>query len=435
MSGHFNNNAPLFFSKGIRNEELLQFIWQFQYFNHSHLSTTAGEPVHIIHQGTVNKDQGPDFSNARIRIGDTVLAGTVELHLKTSDWKKHGHSSDHRYDNVILHVVFENDEEISNIPVLELQPHISGMLLQKYDSLLNAQSFIACAQSISQVKELVWLAWKERLVVERLARKSIHILHLLQQSNNHWEETFWWMLARNFGMKVNADAFEAIARSIPVNLLAKHKHQHIQLEAVLFGQAGLLEGVLKEHYPNLLKREYDFIKAKYRLPGVHTPVQFLRMRPGNFPTVRLAQLAALVYNSTHLFSRVLEAETVEDVYRLFDATANDYWHYHYQFDEPSGFKKKTTGKSFINNIIINTVVPTLFAYGIYHNNQLLKGKAVQWLQHATAEANVITGGFGKLGISNKSAFDSQALIELKNEYCNHKKCLSCAVGNSLLKKE
>lgn len=415
-------------------EKLLQYIWQFQYFNRSDLQTEKGEKLQIIFPGTLNFNQGPDFANAQIKIDNTTLAGSIELHLKTSQWTEHGHDDDSNYKNVILHVVFENDRQIKPpIPVLELQPRISNLLLQRYADLMNASAFIACSNSVSEVKEIVWLSWKERLLAERLTRKAKLIFDFLQQNNFHWEESFWWMLARNFGIKINADAFESVARSVSTTILAKHKNQIHQIEALLFGQAGLLNDDFKEDYPKLLQREYNFLKKKYKLKPIHIPVHFLRMRPGNFPTIRLAQLAALIQNSAHLFSKILETGKIPDIKKMFDVIANDYWHDHYLFDETSSFKKKTIGKEMINNFIINTIAPILFAYGLYHNEEKYKSKAVLWLEEAPAEKNFITNGFLQLNVPGRSAFDSQAFIELKTQYCNYRHCLNCSVGNAILK--
>lgn len=424
------------------NERLLQFIWQFQYFNKNELTTTSGEVIQVIFPGQHNTNQGPDFLDAKIKIGKTIWAGTVELHVKTSDWTKHKHQNDSNYNNVILQVVWEDDVELnkkiaadqrSAAPVLELNNRVSKILLQQYEELMNSSSFIPCERSISHVRDITWKSWKDRLLVERLLRKSKIAETYGQQNNHHWEEIFWWLLARNFGIKVNADAFEAIARSIPINILARHKSQIHQLEALLLGQAGLLDGKLNDDYPQLLQREYKFLKEKYRLKPIHQPIHFLRMRPGNFPTIRLAQLAMLITTSAHLFSKIKEATSLNDISKWFDVTANDYWHYHYQFDEMSSFKKKKPGEAMIANIIINTVAPVLFAYGNYHDENNYKQKALKWLEETAAEKNVITKGFQQLGIENKTAFDSQALIELKNEYCNNKRCLECGVGNSILK--
>jgi Protein of unknown function (DUF2851) len=415
-------------------ERLLQYIWQFQYFNKSELTTFEGEALQIIHCGTYNTNQGPDFIDAKIKIGDTVWAGSIELHINTLGWVTHKHSSDKNYKNVILHVVWQHDAAIT-LPfgTLVLQDKVSKLLLTKYDSLMNANDFIACEKMIGQVNDLTWASWKERLLVERLQTKSAVVFDYLNNNNNHWEETFWWMLAKNFGIKVNSFAFEKIAQSIPINVLAKHKNQIHQLEALLFGQAGLLEGVFTEDYPTMLQKEFQFLKAKYQLPKIAAPLYFLRMRPANFPTVRLAQLAMLVHNSLHLFAKIKEGSSVTEIKLLLNVTANDYWHYHYTLDEPSAFKKKNLGKQMIDNIFINTVVTVLFAYGHYNKNNSYTNKAVQWLEEITAEKNVITKGFTQLGIANKNAFDSQALIQLKNEYCNKKRCLNCAVGNKLLK--
>ncbi|MBK5272790.1 MAG: DUF2851 family protein [Bacteroidia bacterium] len=416
-------------------ERLLQFIWQFQYFNKSELVTDSGEVVKIIHTGQYNTNQGPDFSDAKIKIGKTIWAGAVELHLKTSDWKKHNHQTDKNYSNVILHVVWEDDGHGpgNSIPIIELKSRVSKILLQRYEELMHSSFFIPCEKLIHSVRDITWKSWKERLLAERLLRKAKMAETYLLQNNFHWEETFWWLLARNFGMKVNADAFEAIARSIPITILSKHKNQIHQLEALLLGQSGLLGDRFTEDYPKLLQKEYKFLQSKYQIKPIHVPIHFLRMRPGNFPTIRLAQLAMLVKESAHLFSKIKEASSVTDVKKCFDVMANDYWHYHYRFDETSSFKKKKSGNILTDSIIINTVCPVLFAYGNYHNENKYKEKALLWLEQTAAEKNAITKGFIKLKIENENAYDSQALIELKNEYCNKKKCLDCGVGNYLLK--
>ena len=415
-------------------ERLLQYIWQFQYFNTIELLTIEEEPVQVIHPGTYNTNQGPDFIDAKIKIGNTIWAGSVELHIHSSDWKNHKHSGDSNYKNVILHVVWQHDADLKlPFSTLRLEDKVSKFLLAQYNGLMHAGQFIACEKMIHQVNELVWLSWKERLLVVRLQNRSLIVFEHLKKNNNHCEETFWWMLAHNFGIKVNSHAFEKIAQSISINILAKHKNQIHQLEALLFGQAGLLEGDFTEDYPTMLQREYRFLKKKYQLQKVEAPLYFLRMRPANFPSVRLAQLAVLVHTSLHLFSLVKESRSLAAIKKLLNVTANDYWHYHYMPDELSAFKKKNLGVQMMDNILINTIAPVVFAYGMYHSEDRYKDKALQWLLEIAAEKNAITKGFDKLGIENKNAFDSQALIQLKNEYCNKKKCLDCAVGNKLLK--
>jgi len=417
-------------------ERLLQYIWQFQYYNRNDLVTDEGEQLQIIHPGSFNTNQGPDFTDAKIRIEETTWAGSIEIHINTSDWKNHKHSGDKNYKNVILHVVWQHDVNL-NLPcsTLVLHDKVPKLLLSKYNELMNTNNFIACEKHIEQVNNLTWQSWKERLLVERLERRTAVILDLLQKNNNHWEEIFWWLLAKNFGIKLNSIVFESIARSIPINILAKHKDQIHQLEALLFGQAGLLDEVYTEEYPILLQKEYRFLKKKYSLQKVEGSLIFLRMRPSNFPTVRLAQLAMLVHGSLHLFSKIKEANDIKTIRQLLQVTANDYWHYHYVFDETSAFKKKKLGEQMIGNILINTVVPILFAYGHYHHENIYKDKALQWLEDIGAEKNSITKGFESLQVENKTAFDSQALIQLKNEYCNKKRCLDCSVGNKLIRNQ
>jgi hypothetical protein len=429
--------APLAYKPIDRlNEKLLQFLWQFQYFDKTDLKTSRGEAIEILHPGQLNNNQGPDFLEAQVRIDGTLMVGSVEIHLRTSQWIEHGHQDDANYNNVILHVVFENNKEEDvafPLPILELQSRISNLLIDRYAALMDTRAFIACHNSIAATRDIIWASWKERLLAERLTRKSAIVFDFLKGNAAHWEEIFWWMLARNFGLKVNIEAFEAMARSIPTRILGRHKNQIHQLEALLMGQAGLLNATFSEDYPRLLQKEYKFLQQKYALKPIQVPIYFHRMRPGNFPTVRLAQLAMLIFNSAHLFSKIIEAENVKDINALVEVTANDYWHYHYRFDEPSGFKKKVVGKTMIDNIVINTIVPVLFAYGLHHKEEKYKIKALDWLEHTGAEENNITNNFASLGLSNKSAYESQAYIELKTQYCDHKHCLKCSVGNAILK--
>lgn len=419
-------------------ERLLQFIWQFQYFNKSELLTTDGETVQILHHGKFNLNQGPDFLDAKVIIGHTTWAGNIEIHINTSDWNRHRHTGDDNYANVILHVVWKHDKNSYNvneplIPVLVLQPLVATILLDRYRQLMIKKTFVPCENYLPVYDALKWTNWKQRLAVERLQRKAQAVQLLLQQNNNNWEETFWWLLARNFGIKVNADIFENIARSIPVNILAKHKNQLHQIECLLMGQAGLLQDEFTDDYPILLKKEYAFYQKKYQLKQPLLKPYFLRMRPANFPTVRLAQLAVLVYQSVHLFSKVKEAKQITDIKTLLNVTANDYWHYHYKFDESAEYLPKQLGNQMVENIIINTVVPIIFSYGQLHKDELLKDKALQFLEQISAEKNTITEKWKKFGVENKSAVDSQALIELKNNYCDKLDCLQCAIGNHILR--
>ncbi|MBZ4191769.1 DUF2851 family protein [Niabella beijingensis] len=418
------------------NEQLLQYIWQFQYFNARSLTTTEGTPVQVLYVGVLNRNQGPDFEQARIRIGTTLWAGSVELHLKTSDWKKHRHHADVNYRKVVLHVVYEDDHpEPEGLPVVELKTRISRNLLNRYEGLMNTRSFIPCEKMIATVPQLTLGMWKSRLVAERLIRKGAVVENYLETNHQHWEESFWWLLAKNFGLPVNADAFEAIAKSIPLNLLGRHKQRVQQLEALLLGQAGLLDNSFEDPYPVMLQREYRFLRKKYGLQPVNLPVHFLRMRPGGFPTIRLAQLAMVIASSVHLFSKVIAEDTLENIRKWFRVEANDFWHYHYTLNEASGLRIKSIGPAMIDNIIINTIAPVLFAYGSIYGKHALKEKAIRWLEETRPEKNTITRSFEHFGLANRSAMDSQAFIELKTRYCDERKCLYCSIGNYLIKKE
>lgn len=415
-------------------ERLLQYIWQYQYFNPGQLVTTDEQQVQVIHPGIYNNNQGPDFLNARIKVGNTLWVGSIEIHIVSSDWQLHKHSADKNYGNVILHVVWKDVPELPlPFPTLELQNRVSKILLKKFDGLMQASRFIPCENQIQQLDTLTISLWKERLLIERLQQRTLNIEKLLMQNKHHWEETFWWMLARNFGAKINSDAFERMAQSISLTILLKHKNSLCQLEALLMGQAGLLEKDFKADYPLMLQKEYRFLQKKYQLKKNHFPVYFLRMRPANFPTIRLAQLAALIHKSSQLFSEVREAEFFSDVTQLLSVTANDFWHDHYLFEASAVSKKKSLGKQMGQNIMINTVIPVIYAYGYFNNKEHYKIKALQWMEQLSAETNSITKGFELLGIENSTAFDSQALIQLKTEYCDKRRCLQCAIGNNILK--
>lgn len=430
-------------------EDLLQFIWKFQYFNRQSLKGVNGEKIAIVHPGTQNKDQGPDFLNAKIKINDTLWAGNVEIHDHSHQWNQHRHQEDSNYHNVILHVVWEYDVEIKDpagnaLPTLELQNRVSKLLLQRYKTLMEAnakQVFIPCENQLAEVPQLTIVTWKHRLLVERLIEKSQHILTILEKSQNNWEETFWRLLAANFGMRVNREAFQSIAESLPQTLLARHKHNVIEMEALLFGQAGLLQNDFEDKYPAMLRREYLFYQKKYKLQPIEMSLKFLRMRPANFPTIRLAQLAALTCKSKHLFSKVKDAKDTSELKEWLKAEPNDFWHYHYRLEEEElqkgkeKFRKKTLGADMIHNIIINTMSPVIFAFGLYHSEQKYKDKALAWLEELPPERNTITRGFKALDFPMKSAFDSQAWIQLKNEYCDKRRCLKCAIGNKILHKE
>jgi hypothetical protein len=398
-----------------------------------------GEAVQIIHAGTHNLNQGPDFLNAKIKINTTTLAGNIELHVFAKDWYLHQHEKDNNYQNIILHVVWQHnvkDAVIANYPVLELQQYVSTLMLQNYENLMQQCSFIPCEKQIGNITSLQFNNWKDRLLLERLEQKTDAILVSLEKNKGDWEETFWQKIARNFGIKVNADAFEDMALHTPHIILAKNKLSLVKIEALLLGQAGLLQTSMIDAYAIMLQKEYQYLKQKYSLQQSSIVPQYLRMRPYGFPTIRLSQLAALAFQSSKLFSKIIDCKTYKDVMQMLTVQANDYWNYHYKLnDDDTTYKEKHLGTDMMHNILINTIAPFLFSYGIYKNKESYKEKALLWLEQIPAEENNITKGFRNILIKSKTAADSQALIRLKNNYCTAKKCLDCAVGNAILKEK
>jgi len=415
------------------NEKLLQHIWANGSYNHSDLRTTIGNSILLINPGTFNVNQGPDFLNAQLKIDGTIWAGHIEIHVKSSDWKLHGHESDPNYRNVILHVVFKHDSADQHpFPTLELQDRIPHHVLSRYESMMRSPGFIPCEKQLNQFAEKGFKAWKQRMAVERLEQKSMLIYDQVKEANFHWEEVFWWHIAKSFGYRVNAESFFILAQSIPLSVLSRNRSNLIQLEAILFGQAGLLNRNFDEAYPSMLKKEYLFIKKKYKLQPVSIPIYFLRMRPANFPTIRLAQLASLIFQSHQLFTITRETAELDNVSKLFLATPNDYWLYHYRFDEPSSYKIKQPGHDMINRSIINTVIPFLFAYGQHKDEVSLVNRAFKWLNELPAEDNIIMRKFSEFNIVASSAFDSQSLLHLKTNYCDQRRCLECEAGKFII---
>jgi hypothetical protein len=417
-------------------ESILHYVWQHKLFTAQQLVTTEGEPVDVIDVGKHNTDAGPDFFNAKIRIGETLWAGNVEIHTRSTDWHRHSHHSDKAYNSVILHVVSEVDGEIfradgAKIPqlVLVYPKHIA----ENYDRLITEQKWIACEDKIAAVPGIVIESWKNALLTERLEQKMQAITTLLTESNQHWEEAFYITLARNFGFGTNSQAFESLAKSVPLSVLGKHKDQLLQLEAVLFGQAGLLTDEATDEYAARLKQEYSFMKAKFGLQPINASQwKLLRLRPDNFPHVRIAQFASLIHTSSKLFSKIVDQPEMEYLRSIFVCEPSDYWKRHYLFSHESPVHDKKLGTQSINVLLINTVVPFLFCYAQQKNNQTLKDKALQLLEQLPSERNAIITAWQKLGINSASAYDSQALLQLKKQYCDDKKCLRCRIGHKVL---
>lgn len=417
------------------DEALFQFIWQHQYFHWQHLTTLQGEPVQVVHPGIINHNQGPDFLNARIRVGNTLLAGHVELHIQSSDWLLHGHSADPNYRNVILHVVWQQDRSINlPIPVIELRDRVSKLMLDTYRKLATENRQLPCTSVWPSLQPLIITGWMERLMAERLLSKGQRFLKMVHESEANWETAFWWLLARSFGGPVNADVFESVARSVPVQLLHRHAGQIHQIEAILLGQAGLLNDQLDDDYPQLLQREYQYLKRKYALNPVPVVPSFLRMRPAAFPGLRLAQLAMCLHSGNLSFSRILQGDSIEIISDYFRVTANDYWHYHYHFQQAGTFLPKKAGLSLIRQILINAVIPAVFCFGDYRNEPFYSTKALNWLQSLPPESLKEISCFDAMIPQLEHAGHSQALLHLHQAYCSQHHCLSCAIGMQMLKK-
>ncbi len=420
-------------------EDLLHFLWRTRRFEQTGLRSTEGEPLEIIAPGNHNTHAGPDFLDARLRIGDTTWAGNVEMHLTASEWLRHGHQTDAAYRNVILHVVMEEDQPVlrndgTRIPCLEMRSLVPPGIAATYQRLLHNEHWIPCHNLFHSVPDMTRTLWLDRMLVERLEEKTTAIRTALEANGGDWEETFYQFVARNFGLKVNAEPFEALARSLPQRILARHRDSLPQLEALLFGQSGLLPDQTDDAYPNELKKEYNFLRKKYNL----TPIEavqwrFLRLHPGNFPTIRLAEFARLVQRSAHLFSRILEVETQKHVEELFTVKLDGYWLTHYTFDSESPKKNKSLGKDAVRLLTINTIVPFLFLYGKMRSEEAFKDKALYLLESLPPERNAILDGWQRLGVEPPTAYQTQGLLQLKNVYCDRKRCLECGIGAGLLK--
>ena len=408
-------------------------------FDQLELKTTNGDEVIIEKPGEYNFDAGPDFFNGKVKVGDTLWAGNIEVHINASDWKKHFHQNDKAYDNIILHVVNNADVNLfrssgEEIPTIEIKDRIHERLFQKYLGFKSSNDWIPCEKQIATVPQVIINSTLDRLLLERLERKSGSILNSLEQNNTNWEETFYHQLARNFGFKTNADPFELLAKSLPSNFLGKHKSSLLQIEALLFGQAGMLAEQFEEKYPQQLQNEYAFLKQKFKLNSIEKHLwKYLRLRPVNFPNVRIAQFANLIFNSSHLFSKILEMGNPAELRKLMNVSVSEYWETHFVFDKKALKRAKHLGVEAIDNIIINTIVPFLFVYGKQKDDERFIDRALLFLEQTSGERNSIVKKWSSLNISVGSAHSTQALLQLKTEYCSNKKCLNCSIGNYLLK--
>ncbi|AYQ35193.1 DUF2851 family protein [Runella sp. SP2] len=421
------------------SEDFLYFLWQFQYFDAAHLTTTAGESLQVLAIGQRNANAGPDFINGRVIVENIEWAGSIEMHLRSSDWHRHAHTTDRAYESVVLHVVWENDADICRhdgtvVPTLALKDITSPKLLHKYHLLIESKETIPCENQLDVVSSLQKRMMLDRAATQRLERKAQGVLELLTQNHQDWEETTYQLLAQNFGFKVNAEPMLRLAQGLPLKILHKHRDNLFQLEALLFGQSGLLTPA--DEYALSLQKEYTFLAAKYSLKSTQLQAhewKFLRLRPANFPTVRLAQLAAFIQQQPSLFSLFIHGENVKKLEAVLRVKQSDYWQTHYHFQKTMAAKVATLGKASVENIVVNTVVPLLAAYAEAKDNLDFMSKATELLEQLPAETNHLTDRWHQMGVESKTAFDSQAIIELYTHFCVKKGCLQCAIGTSLLK--
>ena len=418
-------------------EQLLHYIWKFKLFGMTSFITTEGDKIEVIDTGILNSNGGPDFFNAKVKVGSKTWAGNIEIHKSSSDWKKHNHHNDPAYNSIILHVVERIDCDIythegRKIPQMEIKVPIN--VANNYSSLLSSNLTIPCSNNLSNIPKIHLNPWLYALLAERLERKTNDIYKVLDKFNNSWDETFYVLLARNFGFGLNSDVFERLALSLPYFFIQKHSNDIFQVEALLFGQAGLLEDErMMDDYYIQLKKEYQFLRKKYTLKNLDGFLfKSLRVRPQGFPQIRIAQLAAVLQQSKRLFSIVLEKED-ENLLRLFfHINASEYWQTHYTFGKTSKKRTKFLGDASINVILINTVAPILFAYGKKNNIEKYCMRSLSILEDLKPERNSIVTEFNKHGIKPQNAADSQSLIQLKKEYCDKHKCLYCKIGYQIL---
>ena len=418
----------------VMKEEFICYLWENRLLSND-LVTVDGEEVSIISVGIRNHDSGPDYLDARIKIGGTLWVGHVEMHVNTSDWFRHGHQDDEAYNNVVLHVVYHNDCERLNIPTVEIAGKFDENILARYEGFMRSRQWIPCEKIISNVQQFTWLSWLERLVVERLETEVKDVFTCLVENNYNWEETVYQRVMRYLGMKVNNDAFERLAKILPLKILRKHIDNALQVEAMIFGCAGFLEGMFEEPYPVLLQREFKILKSKFNLSVMPMACwKFLRMRPPHFPTVRLAQTASLICSCDTLFSKILTINDLKTIRNVFDVKTNDYWDTHFIFGKPSKKMTKTFGTTAVDMLIINAIAPVLFCYGIYHDNEALKEKSLGFLEKMKPEDNLVIRKFEKMGVNVCNAQQSQAVLHLYKCYCKKRKCLNCRVFSALFKK-
>lgn len=422
-------------------EEFLHYLWKYSLYDQDSLVDYENNRIVVINPGDYNRDSGPDFFNARLLIAGTEWAGNVEIHIKASHFNSHGHNSDHAFDNVILHVVADNDKRVFNSrneELLTIVVKYDQGLYEKYTDLINNPFVIACHNEIKRYDRFLFMNWLHSLLIERLQAKSDAVMKIFTGTGNDWEETFYRMLSRYFGFRVNTEPFEMLANTLPFKIIRKHSDSRFQIEALLFGTAGMLEeGLFKEalsdkYYKDLIK-EYRILKAKYSLQPLHGWIwKFSRLRPVNFPTVRISQLSAMLSAAGGLFSRTIDAAEIRHLKSLFEVSASSYWDDHYIFGKKSRKISKNTGNQATDIFLINAVIPLIFIYGRFHDNRDVCEKALAFLESTDPETNSVTRDWESAGVKVESAFYTQALLQLSNEYCRKRRCLECRIGSRII---
>lgn len=419
-------------------EDFLHYLWRTKKVAQNEMVTTEGQKIDVLAFGQYNTESGPDFFNAKIKIDDTIWVGNVEMHLFSSDWLKHQHQHDKAYENVILHVVYEHDATITlknaidPIPVLELKGKIPKSFMDNYQFLMNSQDIIPCQKWVKTIDNDRINLWKYTLTVERLHRKSLAIQDVFQKTNGDWEETLYITLARYFGAKTNTLPFEMLAMKTPLSLTLKNKDKTLSLEALYYGQAGMLNAHYEDDYFQNLKKEYAFLQKKYNLEPIDSVFwKFGRLRPINFPTIRIAQFVGVLQKVSFLFSVIKDTQNPKDIHKLFQIEINEYWSKHYRFGKESLHLSKTISPRFVDILIINAISPLLYLYGKTTNQEIYIDKAITFLEDTQGEKNNITDMWQSLGVDTQTAFDTQALIELKTHYCQEFRCLSCKIGHEI----
>ncbi len=421
------------------NEDFIQFVWQFMRFDASGLKTDDGQSIRVLSQGRLNTDSGPDFSSGRIFIDDIEWIGNVEIHTVASDWDAHNHQHDSAYNNVILHVVYENDRSVFDqtgrkIPTIELKNRIDPYAIHVWQKLSNSKHQVACKDELKTLDEIVIQQTLNRNLIQRLERKTNEIEHACHKSNNDWEYVLHSILFRAFGFRVNSLPFSILSNALSFRMIESTRHNQFQLEALLFGQAGFLEDEFEDDYPAMLRKEFLHLKNKFQLKPLSKSIwKMSRMRPNNFPVLRIAQLAAILANVPKLYRQVIETDGYDELKSIFsDHPPHAYWQNHSSFDKNTTARSATLGRVSINTLMINSIAPFVFYYGRVHNREELCDLALNLLYDIPPEKNGIIRTWSELGVEAKNAADSQALIQLKNENCSRKNCVSCAIGTKLL---